>query len=379
MLKQLPRIPIRQVLTVGLLPSRLKVAWYRLRGYRIGRGVRIGFGSVVCGREVVIGDQAHFGFFTLVRGRSINIGSHVQIGSMSFLDVPHIRIGEDTRINEQVFVGGLQRPDSTFEVGRNCQIMQMTFINPAVSVTIGDDSGVGGHCLIFGHTSWLSRFEGYPVDFQPVTIGRSVSIAWGAFLLPGTEIGDGAVVGARSVVARRVPPRCLAVGYPARVVSREPDFPRVVPEVEKETIFQAIMHEAVDALELTGARCTHEGDRWQVTTSGRRWWGGRARPVSLAAFHEPWPAERVLGGVGPRVDVMVSLQAIPHWLRRHLDRCGTVWIDIARKERAAADCDLADAVLQTFRRHGVRLFRCPPAAVDEPAEVEVGRLRRSAQ
>jgi len=116
-----------------------------------------------------------------------------------------------------------------------------------------------------------------------------------------------------------------------------------------------------------------------VTTSGRLWWGGRAKPVSLAAFHAPWPAERVLEAVGPRVDVMVSLQAIPHWLRRHLDRCGTVWIDIAHKERAAADCDLADAVLQTFRRHGVRLFRCPSAAVDEPAEVEVRRLRRSAQ
>ncbi len=233
MLRQLPRIPIAQVLTVGLLPSALKVRWYRFRGYRIGRGVRLGVGSVVCGREVAIGDGTRIGFFTIVRGRTVTLGRHVHIGAMTFLDVPRIRIGDDTRINEQVFVGGLQRPDSAFEVGRNCQIMQMTFINPAVSVTIGDDSGIGGHCLVFGHTSWLSRFEGYPVDFQPITIGRSVSVAWGVFLLPGTVIEDGAVVGARAVVSRRIPARCLAVGYPARVVAREPEFPRPVPEAER--------------------------------------------------------------------------------------------------------------------------------------------------
>jgi acetyltransferase-like isoleucine patch superfamily enzyme len=367
MLKQLPRIPIAQVLTVGLLPSALKVRWYRLRGYRIGRGVRLGFGAVVCGRDVAIGDGTQVGFFTIVRGRTVTLGRRVQLGAMTFLDVPRIRIGDDTRINEQVFVGGLQRPDSVFEVGRNCQIMQMTFINPAVSVTIGDDSGIGGHCLVFGHTSWLSRFEGYPVDFQPVTIGRSVSIAWGVFLLPGTVIEDGAVVGARSVVSRRIPPRCLAVGYPARVVAREPDFPRVVPDAEKETIFDGIVAEAVEQLETAGARCTREGDRWHVVTRRRRWTGGMRRDTFSAA-RDPWP--ETLMSAGPRVDVLVSLRAVPEWLRRRLDGCGTVWIDIERKERAEAESALADAILQTFRRHGVRLFRTPPLPrAPGPAEV----------
>lgn len=377
MLKQLPRIPIAQVLTVGLLPSTLKVWWYRLRGHRIGRGVRLGFGSVVCGREVEIGDGTRVGFFTIVRGRSVTLGRHVHIGAMTFLDVPRIRIGDDTRINEQVFVGGLQRPDSVFEVGRNCQIMQMTFINPAVSVTIGDDSGIGGHCLVFGHTSWLSRFEGYPVEFQPVTIGRSVSIAWGVFLLPGTVIEDGAVVGARSVVSRRIPPRCLAVGYPARVVAREPDFPREVPAAEKEAIFTEIMGEAVADLEAAGACCTRDGHRWHVATPRHRW-GGGLRTHTMAAVRDPWP--ETMTAAGPRVDVLVSLRAVPDWLRRHLDGCGTLWIDIESKQRSDVDSELADALLLTFRRHGVRLFRTPPTpVVPGPAEVRTPGRQHSYQ
>jgi hypothetical protein len=218
---------------------------------------------------------------------------------------------------------------------------------------------------VFGHTSWLSRFEGYPVDFQPVTIGRSVSIAWGVFLLPGTVVEDGAVVGARSVVSRRIPPRCLAVGYPARIVAGEPDFPRAVPEAEKEAIFSEIVAEAVGMLEAVGARCTRDGDRWRVTTRRRRW-GGGLRTETFTAVRTAWP--ETMMEAGPCADVLVSLRAIPGWLRRHLDGCGTLWIDIESKQRADAESELAEAILLTFRRHGVRLFRTPPEAVPGPAE-----------
>ena len=41
------RIPIRKIMTVGVLPSFLKKLVYRLRGYRIGKGVSFGPGSVL--------------------------------------------------------------------------------------------------------------------------------------------------------------------------------------------------------------------------------------------------------------------------------------------------------------------------------------------
>ena len=90
----------------------------------------------------------------------------MSIGSTTFIDIPYLEIGDDSKINEQVFVGGLQYHNSKFVLGKNCQVMQMSFINPAKSIVIGDDTGIGGHCLLFGHASWQSEFEGYPVDFD---------------------------------------------------------------------------------------------------------------------------------------------------------------------------------------------------------------------
>src|SRR6185312_9370214 len=135
--------------------------------------------------------------------------------------------------------------NSKFVMGRNCQIMQMSFINPTHSITIGDDSGIGGHSLLFGHTSWLSKFEGYPVEFDSIEIGRSVSVAWRVFILPGSKIGDGAVIGANSLVRGTIPGECLAVGFPARVVSKSPDLPRVVSDDEKRRYLREIVVEMI--------------------------------------------------------------------------------------------------------------------------------------
>ena len=52
MLIQKPRIPIRDVLTVGLLPNFLKILLYRFKGHTIGKKVTIGFGSVICGNRL---------------------------------------------------------------------------------------------------------------------------------------------------------------------------------------------------------------------------------------------------------------------------------------------------------------------------------------
>ena len=48
-------------------------------------------------------------------------------------------------------------------------------------------------------------------------IGNDVWIGQNATILPGVHIGDGAIVGANSVVAKDVPPYALVVGNPAKV------------------------------------------------------------------------------------------------------------------------------------------------------------------
>ena len=55
-----------------------------------------------------------------------------------------------------------------------------------------------------------------PLRSEPVSIGDHVWIASDVTLMKGVTIGEHAVVGARSLVTRDVPPHTLAYGFPAR-------------------------------------------------------------------------------------------------------------------------------------------------------------------
>jgi len=53
---------------------------------------------------------------------------------------------------------------------------------------------------------------------QPIVVGRNAFIAARAFILPGVNIGEGAIVGACSVVTRSVLPHETVAGNPARSI-----------------------------------------------------------------------------------------------------------------------------------------------------------------
>ena len=55
----------------------------------------------------------------------------------------------------------------------------------------------------------------------PIVIRDYAWIASGAILLPGVEVGSGAVIGAGAVVRESVPDYKIAVGNPARLLDRE--------------------------------------------------------------------------------------------------------------------------------------------------------------
>jgi acetyltransferase-like isoleucine patch superfamily enzyme len=55
-------------------------------------------------------------------------------------------------------------------------------------------------------------------DARPIRIGANVWIGFDACVLPGVRIGDGAIIGAKSVVASDVPAYSVAAGNPARIV-----------------------------------------------------------------------------------------------------------------------------------------------------------------
>ena len=60
-------------------------------------------------------------------------------------------------------------------------------------------------------------FKGDTVVGNDVWIGQHVTI------LPGVHIGDGAIIGANSVVAKDIPPYCIAAGNPCRIIRKRFD------------------------------------------------------------------------------------------------------------------------------------------------------------
>src|SRR5256885_7965788 len=253
------RIPWRHLVLFGWLPSPLKVLAYRLLlGYRIGRRVRISFGGVVIGKHVELGDHVEIGFLAVVQGESIRIGRHSSVGTFSYLSCNVIEIGEDAKIREQVYVGGPQLPEPKFVPGSRTIILQLTNINPTKPVVIGDDTGIGGHCLIFTHGAWANALDGYPVTYEPVTLGKSVWLPWRVFVMPGSTIGDGTVIGANSLVAGNIPPCSLAVGSPAKVIRSAPDFPRRLTDEQRAALVQQLMKEFDDFVRYHGGEITDD-------------------------------------------------------------------------------------------------------------------------
>ncbi len=68
------------------------------------------------------------------------------------------------------------------------------------------------------HLFGKKRVAGYPRSKGDVIIGNDVWIGTDALILSGVEIGNGAVIAARSVVTKDVPPYSIIAGNPAKII-----------------------------------------------------------------------------------------------------------------------------------------------------------------
>ena len=95
-------------------------------------------------------------------------------------------------------------------------------------IEIGDELLTGSNVLItdnaHGLFDWsvmtVPPVERPLVSKGKVRIGSHVWIGNNVCVLPGVTIGDGAVIGANSVVTHDVPPGAMAVGMPAKVIKQ---------------------------------------------------------------------------------------------------------------------------------------------------------------
>ena len=341
------RIPIRHLLLFGWMPSVLKVWMYRhVLGYRIGKGVRLELGSAVVGESVTLGDHVEIGLLAVVMGRTIEIGRHSTVGTMSYVACERITMGEDARIREQVYVGGPQLPESSFTLGSRTIVLQMAYINPTKPVVIGDDTGIGGHCLIFTHGAWLNVLDGYPVNYEPVTLGKSVWLPWRVFVMPGTTIGDGSVIGANSLVQGTIPPCSLAVGSPAKVIRSAPDFPRRLGAEDRARMVEQMMAEFDRYLTYERTRIEQDGALRVYRRNGNAWrlsWQREASPIA--------PLQRG--------DTLLTEVELDHDARADLRARGAYWLDLAGRSRSAKGGPLTEELASFLGRYGIRLPRDP--------------------
>lgn len=64
------------------------------------------------------------------------------------------------------------------------------------------------------------RISGHPKPAADVTVGNDVWVGNGALILPGTQIGDGAVIGARTIVRGEIAPYSIVLGAPGRRIGQ---------------------------------------------------------------------------------------------------------------------------------------------------------------
>ena len=125
-----------------------------------------------------------------------------------------------------------EKEEATLSVGDRCFI-GTAVISVADRVEIGDDVLISWGVTITDHNShslkfserqrdvedWRGRRKDWAqVKFGKVVICDKVWIGFNAIILKGVTIGEGAIVGAGSVVSKDVPPFTIVAGNPARVV-----------------------------------------------------------------------------------------------------------------------------------------------------------------
>lgn len=148
----------------------------------------------------------------------VTLGKGVQL--YGFVNLYGCAIGDDTR------VGAFVEIQRNAIIGRGCKVSSHTFI--CEGVTIEDECFVGHH-VVFINDRYPAAINPdgslqTSADWEciPTRVCKHASIGSGAVILCGVTIGEGAIVGAGSVVTKDVPPHTIVAGNPARILREAP-------------------------------------------------------------------------------------------------------------------------------------------------------------
>lgn len=157
------------------------------------------------------------------------IGEHVIVEEGVRIWHPdRVRIGNNVYLGHGAMLRGYYL--GQMAIGDDTWIGQGAFIFSGRAVTIGRRVGIGPFVRILtGFHQEAGRDRAIldsPLEFRPVIIGDDCDIGINSIILPGVTIGQGAQIGAGSVVTRDVERYAVVAGNPARLIRMRPEsFP----------------------------------------------------------------------------------------------------------------------------------------------------------
>jgi acetyltransferase-like isoleucine patch superfamily enzyme len=192
----------------------------------VGRNVRFACGQeseLRFGRNCYLGEGSTFNVAARQRmtfGEGVGILEHC-----SFAAAGEWRVGDGTHIGSYCRIGDREPGRAgKLEVGSRTFIGDFSVLDTTGGLHVGDNVAIGPLSIIYTHdhepdtkteSSWSGR-----LTTGAVTIGNGAWIGARVTILAGVTIGNYAVIGAGAVVTRDVPPACLALGVPAKVVKQ---------------------------------------------------------------------------------------------------------------------------------------------------------------
>ena len=145
----------------------------------------------------------------IVTGANLEIGANVAIWN-------YVVIGDNTKIGDGTTIGSFCDIGKNVTLGKKCNIQ--------AHVTISNGCILGDNVFIAPNSSLLN--DKYPKSsfMTPPIIKDNAAIGGGVTILPNVTVGEKAVVGGGSVVAKDVPPRTVVAGAPAKVVMKLEEY-----------------------------------------------------------------------------------------------------------------------------------------------------------
>jgi len=147
---------------------------------------------------------------------TVTLGENVYLAD--FINLYGCRVGDNTKIGPFVEI------QKGCTVGKNCKIQSHSFLCEGVII---EDEVFIGHGVMFINDRYpRSTTESgtlqTEMDWQVVftLVKKGASIGSNATILCGTTVGEGAIVGAGSVVTKDVPSGVIVAGNPARVLRK---------------------------------------------------------------------------------------------------------------------------------------------------------------